>query len=126
MSARAERDNKKKSKDGAEEEFEGYEVTKPNNKGVAVQMMHLQQLRSLVDERRATGERSHDQPISGNANGTIESKREEQLKRNLEASHFLSRAKEKGMEVKREMDAAATQKITYDLSQEVTRTTPNA
>ena len=37
--------------------------------------------------------------------------------------HFLSKAKEKGMRVKREMDAAANQQITYELDQEAARVT---
>lgn len=86
----------KNSTDGAEDEFESYEVDKINNVGVAEQMMKLQQLRSLVDERRAIGERSHDQPTTGN--GTVESKKAEQQKRNQEAMHFLSKAKEKGVQ----------------------------
>lgn len=103
----------KKSDDGAEDEFKGYEVTKANNKGVAEQMVQLQQLRSLADERRATGETSHSQPVTGNAVS-----KEVRLQRNMAACHFLSKAREKGMQVKREMDAAANRQISYDLERE--------
>ena len=96
-------------------------MEKRNNVGVSEQMMALQQLRSLVNERRATGERSHAQPVTGN--GSADSAKEERQKRNEAAMHFLSKAKEKGMRVKREMDAAANQQITYELDQEAARVT---
>ena len=34
----------------------------------------------------------------------------------------MTKAKEKGMKVKRDLDAAANQQITYELDQEATRT----